>query len=131
MNLHEILFELAPDMMAIFELGFIPEEDEIHELSLELYAAYERKGGDISNRLYTIIPKDETNRSSANEFKLLTEEEIPRLWKAVSSIRRSAENAGCNSEKSDEILAAAASNLPDVFSKNSKFAQHRDNNCSV
>ena len=128
MNLREILLELAPDMMAIFELGFIPEEDEIHELSPELYAAYESKGGDISKRLYTIIPKDETNRPPVNEIRLLTEEEIPRLWKAAKSLRASAENAGCTSEKSDDILAAAASSLPHVFSENSRFAQHKDDN---
>jgi len=128
MDLHEILFELAPDIMTIFELGFIPEDDGIHELSPELYTAYESKGGDISKRLYTIIPKDETNRFPADEIRLLTEEEIPRLWKAARSIRISAESVGCNSEKSDDILAAAASILPDLFSEKSRFAQRKDNN---
>ena len=47
MNLHEILFDLSPAIIAVYKLGFIPEEDEIHEFSPSLYAVYERQGGDI------------------------------------------------------------------------------------
>ena len=127
MNLHEMVFDLMPGIAAIYELGFIPEEDEIHELTLELYAAYESKGGDISTRLYTILPKDEKNLSLDKEIGLLKEEEIPKLLKAAKWLRNHAKSAGCDLENSDsdDILAAATSILPSVFWENSKFARPR------
>ena len=73
MNLHEILFDLSPAIIAVYKLGFIPEEDEIHEFSPALYAIYERQGGDISERLYTIIPKDKKNRPPNKEISVLKE----------------------------------------------------------
>ena len=123
MNLHEIVFDLIPAIATIYEMGFIPEEDEIIELTPELYAAYESKGGDISKKLYAIAPKDEKNRLPENEIGLLTEDEVPKIWRAVKSLRGHAKRAGCNSENSDDILAAAASVLPPVFSEKSRFAR--------
>ena len=123
MNLHEIVFDLMPAIATIYEMGFIPEEDEIVELTPELYALYESKGGDISKKLYMIYPKDEKNRPNENEIGLLKEDEVPKIWKAVKSLRGHAKRAGCDSERSDDILAAAASVLPSVFSEKSKFAR--------
>jgi len=123
MNLHEIVFELMPGIATIYELGFIPEEDEVFELTPELYAAYESKGGDISKKLYTIHPKNEKYNLPDNEIGLLKEDEIPILWKAAKSLRKHAKRAGCNSDDSDDILTAAASVLPSVFSEKSKFAR--------
>jgi hypothetical protein len=121
MNLHQILFDLSPAIMAIYKLGFIPDEDEIHEFTAELYDAFESQGGDISKRLYTIIPKDEKNRLPEKEIRVLTEDEIPRLWRGSKFLRGYAKEIGCDSEESDEILAAAAAALPPVFSENSRF----------
>ena len=126
MNLHEMFFETFPAMKIIFELGFIPEEDEIYELSPEMYALYESKGGDISKRLYTIVPKDEKNRAAENEIALLTEDDLHKIWKGVAAIRKHAKRAGYESKSDEEILAAAASVIPSIFSENSKFA-HKEN----
>ena len=123
MNLHEMFFETFPAMKIIFELGFIPEEDEIYELSPEMYALYESKGGDISKHLYTIVPKDEKNRTAENKIDLLTEDDLPKIWKGVAAIRRHAKRAGCESENEEYILAAAAAVIPSVFSENSRFAR--------
>jgi len=125
MNLHEMVFELMPGIATIYEIGFIPEEDEVFELTPELYAAYESKGGDISEKLYTIQPKDEKYSMPDNEIGLLKESEIAILWKAAKSLRKHAKRAGCDSDNSDDILAAAASVLPSVFSEKSKFARDK------
>ena len=126
MNLHEMFFETFPAIKIIFELGFIPKEDEIYELSPEIYALYESKGGDISKRLYTIVPKDKEHRTAENEIGLLTEEDLPKIQKGILAIQAHAKRAGCVSENSDEILAAAASVIPAVFSENSRFARSED-----
>ena len=125
MNLHEIVFELMPGIATIYEIGFIPEEDEIIELTPELYTAYESKGGDISKKLYTIQPKIEKYSMPDNEIGLLKEDEIPILLKAAKSLRQHAKRAGCESDDSDDILAAAASFLPSAFSEKSKFSRKK------
>jgi len=125
-NLHEMFFETLPAIKIIFELGFIPEEDEIQELSQELYVLYESKGGDISKRLYTIVPKGKNIQTPKNEIGLLTEDDLPKIRKGIAAIRTHAKRAGCVSENSDEILAAAASVIPAVFSENSRFACKED-----
>jgi len=125
-NLHEMFFETFPAMKIIFELGFIPEEDDIHELLPEMYALYESKGGDISKRLYTIVSKDENIQTPENKIGLLTEDDLPKIQKGIAAIRIHAKRAGCVSDNSDEILAAAVSVIPAVFSQNSRFACKED-----
>jgi len=126
MNLHEMFFETFPAIKIIFELGFIPKEDEIYELSPEMYALYEGKGGDISKRLYTIVPRDKEHRTAEIEIGLLTEDDLPKIRKGVDAIRKHAKRARCESENDEEILMAAASVIPSVFSENSRFARKED-----
>ena len=61
MNLYEILFELAPDMIAIYELGFIPEEDEIHELSPELYPHTKKRVETFQNASIILFQRPKQN----------------------------------------------------------------------
>jgi hypothetical protein len=123
MNLHEMIFERWPAIVAIYEYGFLPAEDDIQEISTELYAVYEKQGGDISKKLYILVPKCENNQPQNSEVSLLTEDEIPKLIKAADFLRKYAKKAGCESENSDDVLAAAATILPPVFTRKSRFAQ--------
>ena len=122
MNLHELFFEIAPAMSVIFELGFIPTEDDIVELSPELLALYENKGGNVSGKLYTIKSRDTKITPPLNEVNLLTESDVQKLWKGVRSIKLHAKRGGCTSENDEDILLSAASVLPPVFSEKSRFA---------
>ena len=122
MNLHELFFEIAPAMAVIFELGFIPTEDDVSELPPELCALYESKGGDVSVKLYMIKSRDGKSNATPKEVNLLTEADIPKLWKGVRSIKLHAKRAGCTSNNDEDILSAAASVLPPTFSENSRFA---------
>jgi len=124
MNLHETVFGLMPAVSIIYkDLGFIPTEDEICEISQEQYDAYESKGGDISKRLYTVIPKAGKTKvlMPENEIALLTESEIPLLLRAANIVRKYAKAGGCDSDNSDDILAAAAPRLPPIFSEGTKY----------
>jgi hypothetical protein len=91
-----------------------------------MYALYRSKGGDISKRLYTIVPKDEKKRTAENEIGLLTEDDLPKIWKGVAAIRKHAKRAGCESESDEDVLAAAATVIPSVFSENSRFARNEN-----
>jgi hypothetical protein len=121
MNLQELFFEIAPAMKAVLDLGFIPRESDIYELTPEQYTAYESKGGDISQKLFTVFSKIDKNNIPENEIWLLSEDDISKLWKGVKSIYKHAKRAGCASENDEDILAAAASVLPSEFSEDSRF----------
>lgn len=124
MNLYEMFFHDLPAIKSLFELGYLPKEDEVHEISPELYAVYESKGGDISNRLYTITPKGD-NPIPENEINIIPEGDLPKLWKAVNFLRNYAKKAGCTSTNSEDILTTAASIMPDVLSENTRFARKK------
>ena len=121
MSLNEIFMELFPAVSAIFQLGFIPSLDEIHEITEEEYSAYQRKGGDISKKLFTVIPKNYKYLGPSNEVNLLTYDDTVKLGKAVIFLHTYAKEHGCTSQKSDDILKCAAEYLPVHFSKDSKF----------
>ena len=129
MNLHEIIFGTMPAVSIIYkDLGFIPTEDEICEISQEQYAAYERQGGDISKPLYTVVPKSGKVLMPDNEVGLFTEADIPRIMKAARILRRYAKDGGCDSDNSDDILATAALRLPSVFTEGTKYERRKEEN---
>lgn len=126
MNLHELFFGTMPAVSIIYkDLGFVPTEDEICEISSEEYAAYEKQGGDISKRLYTVIPKEGKVLMPDNVVGLFTEADIPRIMKAANILRRYAIDGGCDSDNSDDILATAALRLPSVFTEGTKYARRK------
>ena len=121
MDMNEILTDLFPAIAVIFMIGFLPSPDELYELTQEQYAAYQRKGGDISEPLYTVIPKNYKYLGPANEVNLLTKKDTVRLAKAVMFFHLYAKENGCTSQKRDDILKFAAERLPDYFTKDTKF----------
>jgi hypothetical protein len=121
MDMNEILTDLFPAISDIFKLGFLPSPDELYEFTQEQYAAYQRKGGDISQPLYTVIPKNYKYLGPANKVNLLTRKDTVRLAKAVMFFHLYAKENGCKSQKSDDILKFAAERLPDYFTKDTKF----------
>lgn len=123
MNLHEMVFGQWPAIAAIYEMGFLPEDNEIQEIPPEMYAACEKQGFDISKRLYTIVPLYGDHQQPDNTVSLLTEDEVAVFKKAANFLRKYAKDANCNSEASNDILAAAATRLPSVFTEKSKFAR--------
>jgi hypothetical protein len=125
MDLNDMLRELFPTISAIFKLGFIPSPDEICEFTQEQYAAYRRQGGDLSEPLYTVIPKNYKYLGPSNVLSLLEKEDMVKLGKASVFLRQYAAESGCGSQKSEDILKFAAGRLPDYFSKGTKFKRPR------
>ncbi|MCL2004093.1 MAG: hypothetical protein FWG72_08845 [Oscillospiraceae bacterium] len=124
MTPHEMFFDVMPTVSIIYkEYGFIPAESEICEISKEQYAAYKSQGGDISKKLYTVIPKGCKASRVSNEIGLLTEADISKLMKAASLLHKYAKEGGCKAEDSKSVLAYAAKWLPSIFTKGTRFAR--------
>jgi hypothetical protein len=125
MSFNEVIMELFPGISKIFELGFIPSLDEIHEITREEYDAYQRQGGDISQELYTIIPKNYKYLPPSNEVYLLTHADKIKLGKAALFLYIYARDEGCKSQKSDDVLKFAAKRLPYYLTKGTRFERPR------
>ena len=121
MSLREIFMDLFPTLSSIFALGYIPSPDEIHELTEDEYASYQRQGGDISKRLYTIIPKNCKYLGPPNEIGIMTHEDMSGLAKAVLFLQLYAAENGCESEEYEDILTFAAERFPAHMTKGIKF----------
>jgi hypothetical protein len=121
MGLHEIFMELFPAFTTIFSLGYIPSPDELHELTEDEYASYQRQGGDISKKLYTIIPKNYKYLGLPNEIGVLTQGDINKLAKAIMFMQLYAVENGCESEEYEDIIKFAAERFPAHMMKGTKF----------
>ena len=121
MDLHEVLTELIPTVSKIFELGFIPSPEEIYEFTEDQYAAYRRQGGDITEKLYTLIPKNYKYLGPPNEINMLSQEDTFKLGKAAVFLYIYARENGCTSESSDDVLSFTAKRLPAFITANSKY----------
>ena len=121
MSLHEIFMDLFPTLKSIFALGYIPLPDEIHELTENEYASYERQGGDISEQLYTIIPKNYKYLGPTNVIGIMTQKDISKMTKAVLFLHLYAAENGCKSKKSEDILNFAAKRFPSLMMEGTKF----------
>ena len=123
MDLREMFLKFFPAISAMFKMGFIPSPDEIYELTGKQYASYQKQGGDVSKRLYAIIPKNYKYLASmpSNELSILTEVEVTMLGMAALFLYQYAQEGGCNSEKSDDVLRFAAERLPTAFTKGTEF----------
>jgi hypothetical protein len=121
MTLHEIFTELFPSLSSIFSIGYIPYPNELHELIEDEYASYKRQGGDISKRLYSIIPKDYKHLGPPNEIGILTQEDISKMARATLFLQLYAVENGCISEEREDILKFAAERFPAHMTKGTKF----------
>ncbi len=117
----DIFFRVGPAIQAIFNLGFEPKEEFFYELTFEQYRELEEDGQDITQKWYTIIPKNP--KYDIPELRIVNEDQKDALLYAVKYI-----NDFCEKAKPDhcfgsfeEKLNYTASKLPSVFSKSSNY----------
>ncbi|MDR2842449.1 MAG: hypothetical protein LBV52_04550 [Spirochaetaceae bacterium] len=66
----------------IYELGYIPEEDEFYELTSEQYAKFYKDMGKTDERIFALLPKNPAFQDSARVINCVTESEICLFDKA-------------------------------------------------
>ena len=121
MNLHEIFMQFIPALSVIFEMGYIPSPSEFYELTDEQYNAYQRQSGDKNKPLYTIIPQNYKYLEPSNEISIVTKEEMSRIGKAAIFLYLYAEEGGCDSQKSEDVLRFVAERIPRCIADGTKF----------
>ncbi len=123
MDLYDLLFGIGPATQMMFKIGFHPKNDDFLELTAEQYEEFSQENGDVKERVYALLPKDPQQCASVAAEKVLvfTDSErmfLERGWKVIERYcEKSQQSFGSDEEK----LIYAASQLPDVFSKDTRF----------
>ena len=121
----KVLTELMPSIKAIFELGFIPSEDEIVEFHEALYASYHRQTGSKERPMYTISPKDPKHQDLLKDVPVpvLTAQHIGPMKQGIAFFKKYAEENNLPINDSEAILSLGAKNFPPDFTQGTKYEQ--------
>lgn len=125
MDVFDLLFGLGGQaLQSIFQLGFIPQEDDFLELTEELYRQFRLKEGECDEKIFMIAPTNPQNVVEADsaELPIVTESQKNALIGAAAIIEKYCEGKDFHTD--EEKLQFAAKHLPDVFSRGSQYEKY-------
>jgi hypothetical protein len=120
-DIHEMLFELAPAITQVFQMGYLPSEDEFYELTPEQYEAFYAQVERTEERLFMLLPKNPEFQNSSREISVVTERQISWFKRAGEVIEAYCKDSGKTFKNFEEKLAYCATMMPPVFSDGSKI----------
>jgi hypothetical protein len=112
---------------AVFKLGFVPEDDELYELTPEQYQRYyatvEEADESLGEKVYMILPKDSQKyvELASGDVFTLTEEEVLLTRRAEELFETYCADSGRKFNNFEEKLCYCASVMPDVVSQGTKY----------
>ena len=130
MNSIMSIFSPIPAIQEIFKLGFMPQDDELFELTCEQYQAYydsAEEDDEINpdEKVYMLLPKDtqKYGEFASGDVFTLTESDIMLFKRAEAIIESYCKKSGKTFNNFEEKLFYAASQMPDLFSEGTKYAK--------
>ena len=105
--------------MAIFKLGFIPNEEDFREFSESDYEKYHKEVGETDGKMYRFV---EGKMEETKEVYAFSEFEKGKMLEAAEVIRNLAKEHLSDSD--DETLKYVAGVMPYPFSKGSKYEEY-------
>jgi hypothetical protein len=121
-------FGALPDAIkALFNMGYVPEEDEFHELTPEQYAFFAEeldRNGD--EKFFMLLPKDASkyNKIAVDEVYCYDEYEIACLKAATAMLGKYCQDGGIADASMEEKLRYFAYKLPKEFSKGTPYEKY-------
>ena len=119
-GLYGIMFEVIPAIVQVFQLGYLPAEDEFYELTPEQYEKFYAEVKRTNERLFMLLPKDPRFQTESREIGVVTEAQISWFKRAGEIIERYCKDSGKTFRDFDEKLSYCATVMPEVFSAGSK-----------
>jgi len=123
---------LVSGMQAIFKLGFVPEDNELYELTPEQYQRFYATAATDEDRvskekIYMILPKDPKKYEpfADKEVFVLRETEVLSIEVGAKIIEDYCRDSGRTFNSFDEKLCFCASVMPDMFSEGTKYGCYR------
>jgi hypothetical protein len=116
---YNAMFEVAPAIMQVFQMGYLPAEDEFYELTPQQYEKYYAEVERTNERLFMLLPQDPRFQTESHEVGVVTEAQISWFKQAGEIIERYCKDSGKTFRNFDEKLAYCATVMPEVFSNGS------------
>ena len=123
MDIYDLFFGVGPATRILFQIGFHPQDDDFKELTPEQYVKYYSEGGTSKERVYALLPRDphKCAEVAAEEVMVFTESDRAFLELGWDTIESYCSKSGRSFNSDEEKMIYAASLLPDVFTKGSRF----------
>jgi len=123
------ILTLIGGIQAIFKLGFVPENEELYELTPEQYQRFYDTAGTEEDRvskekIYMVLPKDPKKYEpfAGKEIFVLREHEVLSIEAGAAMIEKYCTGSGKKFNSFEEKLCFCASVMPNVFSEGTKYA---------
>lgn len=125
MDIFDLLFGWGGQaFQLIFQYGFLLKENDFLELTDEQYLQFHIKEGECDEKIFMVSPEDPRKAVEVDspELPIVTESQMNALLDAGKYIEKLCEGKDFHTE--EEMLRFAARYMPDIFSKDSKFAKY-------
>lgn len=127
MNVFDLLFgSTGQALQYIFKIGYIPVvPDDFLELTEHQYTAFVRQFGETKEKIFMLSPQKPTlMEDDYNEISCLRESEIEGFQNAARLIEDYCNKGNKVFNTTEEKLRFMAHNLPDIFSKGTKYEKY-------
>jgi len=120
-------FFSAHQMSMMFKIGYVPEDDELYELTPKQYEAFLNKAGRsryyTDGKIYMVLPKDpkKYQEIAVDDVFVLTEMEIDFLKEAIEIVEEHCQESGKEFSNLDEKLRYCVSVMPESWSEGTKY----------
>lgn len=133
MDFWDLLFGAGPAVRQIMGMGFMPKDEDFLELTPEQYKKYYDQEGYTEEKVYALLPKDPAHYVSSeySELNVCTESDIAAMKRGWQIVENYCIKSGKTFATEQQKLAYAASKLPDVFSKGTRFECMHNKNMEV
>jgi hypothetical protein len=123
-DIYDTIFEDIPAIGKIFEMGYLPADDEFYELTPEMYQKYYAEVEKTEERLFMMLPKNPMYQTSSHEVGIITERQISWFKRAGEIIERYCKDSGKTFKDFEEKLTYCAALMPEEFSRGTKFRRN-------
>ncbi|MDR3170970.1 MAG: hypothetical protein LBU17_04985 [Treponema sp.] len=123
-DLQQALSEIGAAITTIFQLGYIPSDDEFYELTPEQYEKYYTDVEQTDKKIFMLLSKNPMYQSSSREFEVLTEEQIAWFDKAQKVMKQYCRDAGKTFDNLEDELTWLTTVMPPTFSDGTRFRRN-------
>lgn len=114
----------------IFQIGFLPKEEDFLELTPSQYDSFRAQGGEVNGKIYALLPQEPTHQGydDFEGLNVVDEHDKHLLLSGVKTIENLCKHSEKELKTDKEKLQYAAKSCPPIFSQGTPFEQPTDKN---
>jgi hypothetical protein len=130
-DFRETILQILNAATTIFEMGYIPSDDEFYELTPEQYEKFEEQAqhnkdlAEAEGNIYMILPKDPRYQSASREVEVVTEDQMKWFGKAEKVFDQYCIDYGKTFTTIEQKLTWLTTVLPPAMSAGSKYRRNQ------